>query len=404
VPRPPAPRRDADAKAAAEKREAERRSAAEAAREKSMRQAVEKVEQRLAAGDFVRARRELDRALGEHGEATRLGELAARLAEAESSAAVERQRAEREAADRQRAAALEASTGSAVPSGSFASPGSSMTRSGRRVAGLAAAAGVAGVALVSWLVFGRGESRPPATAPGTGATLEPARSSPGSEPATTPAVSPAVAPPGASPAAPENLPAPIRPEADPAPVEVAPRRPVETAPSPPAQREPEPVRPEPPVVERPAPVEAPPVTAPTGPRPEPEPAIESRPEPVAPPPAEVRPEPTPVEDPTAGVRAALERYRAAYQALDAAAVKSAWPGLDAAAQRQVARAFEGYHSIAMSISDCRYEVDGDRATARCRVTQTIDVKVGRDLESTQDVVFGLRRAGAGWTITERTAR
>ena len=84
-------------------------------------------------------------------------------------------------------------------------------------------------------------------------------------------------------------------------------------------------------------------------------------------------------------------------------MRAAWPGLDAGAERQIARAFEGYQSLAMTLSDCRYAVDGDRATATCRVTQRIDVRVGRDFESTQEAVFQLRRAGDRWVITERTA-
>ncbi|GMU66758.1 MAG: hypothetical protein AMXMBFR36_30320 [Acidobacteriota bacterium] len=405
-----AERREVEAKAAAEKREAERQAAAEAAREKALRQAAAKVEQRLAAGDLARARRELDKALAGQGDAAPLAALASRLAAAEAESASERQRLERERADRERAAALEATTGSAVPSGSFASPGSSMSKSGRRVAGLAAAAGIAGVALVSWLVFGRGDRSPTETGVGPGAEAEVVAASPatapaGSSPLATQPAAPESRP--ATDAAPPPSPAIVSPAPEAAPEEADPVRPVEASPTRPEPYLPAPAVDPSPVVERPAPV-APPIPEPTATRPEarPEPAppIEERPEPAPSAPAEVRPEPVPAADPTVGVRAALERYRAAYQALDAAAVQAAWPGLDANARRQIARAFEGYHSIAMSLEDCRYEVEGERATARCRVTQTIDVKVGRDLESTQDVVFGLRRAGAGWVIQERTAR
>jgi hypothetical protein len=58
----------------------------------------------------------------------------------------------------------------------------------------------------------------------------------------------------------------------------------------------------------------------------------------------------------------------------------------------------------MALDRCDIAAAGDQATAKCRVTQSIDPKVGSRLRSTQDVTFELRRAGAGWVIVGRNAR
>jgi hypothetical protein len=49
-------------------------------------------------------------------------------------------------------------------------------------------------------------------------------------------------------------------------------------------------------------------------------------------------------------------------------------------------------------------VEGATATATCRVTQAIDVKVGSDLKSNQQITFRLRKSGDGWTITGRSVQ
>ncbi len=395
-----AERRAAEARAAAERREQERRAAAEAARQQAIEQAGAKLHKRLAAGDLERARRELAKAVAAHG-AEPFAAVADQLERAVAEQAAERERAEREASDRRRAAALEVSTGSAVPSGSFASPGASMTPRSRAMAGLAAGVGIVGLATVSWLYLGRGadSAGQPATAP-PGAEVEQELPLPSANGPAVETTLPNAAEARPEPVEPATEERPPVPQPEPLPAERQP--PVdEPAQRPPAPRDPAPIRDAPARAAEAPSSTAPPVSEPVRQAPT-EPERESPPVPVSEPAVETRPE-APAVDETAAVRAALERYRAAYQALDAAAVRAAWPGLDAGAERQIARAFEGYQSLAMTLSDCRYAVDGDRATATCRVTQRIDVRVGRDFESTQEAVFQLRRAGDRWVITERTA-
>jgi hypothetical protein len=151
-----------------------------------------------------------------------------------------------------------------------------------------------------------------------------------------------------------------------------------------------------PQVERPAaPAPAPP-TAPTQ-----APAAQTpTTAPALPAPVETKPAPS-AADPTAEVRATLERYRAAYESLDASALAAVWT-LDDTARRQVEKAFAGYNSLSMTFDRCGIDVRGDAATARCRVIQRVDVRVGSDIRSTQDVSFELKRVGERWTIRSRT--
>jgi hypothetical protein len=104
------------------------------------------------------------------------------------------------------------------------------------------------------------------------------------------------------------------------------------------------------------------------------------------------------------VRAALRRYETAYESLDVGAVRGAWPSLSDGDARSLARAFAGYDRLQMSLEGCRVQVEGATATATCRVTQAIDVKVGSDLKSNQQITFRLRKSGDGWTITGRSVQ
>jgi len=78
--------------------------------------------------------------------------------------------------------------------------------------------------------------------------------------------------------------------------------------------------------------------------------------------------------------------------------------LDENATRQIARAFSGYNSLSMTFEKCSVEVDGEAAVARCKVAQRIDVKVGSDIRSTQNVTFELKKSGERWLIRSRTAK
>jgi serine/threonine-protein kinase len=108
----------------------------------------------------------------------------------------------------------------------------------------------------------------------------------------------------------------------------------------------------------------------------------------------------PAPDAEAGVRRALEAYRAAYEALDAEAVARAWPTLGAARAAQLAQAFANYRWLKMELSGCALRIEGERASADCRVRQSFELKVGRAAPRDAAVTFRLRRAGPDWRIEE----
>ena len=369
----------------------QREAAERAERERERARAAELERQRAAA---EKAERERARAKEAEEKRQRQAAERAERERAETAAAeLKRQRRATEEANRARARSLEAALGPEVSSSSYASPAGSLApRTGRRLALIAA--GVGALALLLWLIVGRdrgprdaAEAAPPERTAAS-AAVPPALV--GVSPSTGPP--PAVAPPATTARETEPIavdpPEPRRsePESRPAPLE--PPRADDRA------RAPEVERPQPaPAARQPTVASAPPVVAQRPPEPAP---VATPQEPAAAPAA--------APDESAGVRAALASYRAAYEALDASRVHAIWPAIDAAAVRQIARAFEGYNSLSMGIDDCRYEVAGDRATASCRVGQRIDVKVGRDIESSQQVTFVLRRSGDRWTISERTAR
>ena len=110
--------------------------------------------------------------------------------------------------------------------------------------------------------------------------------------------------------------------------------------------------------------------------------------PVEPPPAE------PSQD--AGVRNVLGRYASAYNALDVTAATRVWPGVNRGA---LARAFDSLASQQVSLGDCRVDVSGVKAQARCagRATWTPKIGSGTRTES-RSWTFELARAGNDWQI------
>jgi hypothetical protein len=120
-----------------------------------------------------------------------------------------------------------------------------------------------------------------------------------------------------------------------------------------------------------------------------------------PPPRAVVAPPVAPPDESEAVRAALRRYETAYESLDVGAVRGVWPSLSEADARALARAFAGYSRLQMTLEGCTVEASGGAATATCRVSQAIDVKVGSPLRSAQQITFQLRKSGEGWTIASR---
>jgi hypothetical protein len=115
------------------------------------------------------------------------------------------------------------------------------------------------------------------------------------------------------------------------------------------------------------------------------------------------PAPAPPAPPTrtfptdAAVRTALDRYAAAYSALDADAAERVWPGVNHAA---LTRAFDGLVSQRISLGNCRIDVSGATARASCAGSATWTPKIGGGAPHTEARLwtFDLARAGADWRI------
>jgi hypothetical protein len=102
------------------------------------------------------------------------------------------------------------------------------------------------------------------------------------------------------------------------------------------------------------------------------------------------------------VREALQKYRWAYEELDAASAHDIWPGVDQAA---LARAFDGLASQALTFQDCAVEVEGPAATATCSGTMQYVPKVGSRVPRVEPRRwnFSLRKRGDGWQIENARA-
>lgn len=138
-------------------------------------------------------------------------------------------------------------------------------------------------------------------------------------------------------------------------------------------------------------------------RPEPK-AEAAKPDPVptvsSPPPAPMAAVP-PVKT-NEDVRNVIERYRAAYEQLDAAAAQAVWPGVDRAA---LARAFDGLTSQRIEFDRCDIWRDAQAALASCAGRASYVPKVGSALNSVRrEWHFRLRRRPGGWAIESAEVR
>jgi len=156
----------------------------------------------------------------------------------------------------------------------------------------------------------------------------------------------------------------------------------------------------PPPASRPAEVAVAPVVAPIA---VPAPPVVAAVAPVA----EPAPAPTPVaetatvalttESSERMIRQALERYRAAYERLDARSAQQVWPAVDESA---LARAFTGLKSQTLTFDDCEIHIVGPVATAACSGSMRYVPKVGsRDPRIESRLWdFTLRQVGSDWKI------
>lgn len=106
----------------------------------------------------------------------------------------------------------------------------------------------------------------------------------------------------------------------------------------------------------------------------------------------------------AEVRTALSRYEAAYSALNAAAARAIFPGVDVGA---LARAFESLESQRVSLGACdvTVETSGQTARAQCAGHATWSPRIGGgEHRAERRWTFELERSPDGWRIVSATTR
>jgi hypothetical protein len=102
------------------------------------------------------------------------------------------------------------------------------------------------------------------------------------------------------------------------------------------------------------------------------------------------------------VRAVLERYRSAYQRLDASAARAVWPGVDAGA---LSRAFGALTSQELWFNGCTIDVAGATADATCTGQARVVPKFGGGSETARRTwQFKLRQTGNNWLIEKATVK
>lgn len=101
----------------------------------------------------------------------------------------------------------------------------------------------------------------------------------------------------------------------------------------------------------------------------------------------------------AAIRGALAGYKAAYESLDAAAVRRVVRSLTAAQERSLANQFRDYKSYTLQLQNISIALNGSAATVKSRVARTAVPKAGRTLSNADDVSFELQKEGNGWVIT-----
>jgi hypothetical protein len=131
-----------------------------------------------------------------------------------------------------------------------------------------------------------------------------------------------------------------------------------------------------------------------------------------PPPAAAPPSPAPAvastpasvdaPDDSGLVRRVLQRYRRAYDGLDARSAREVWPGVN---QVALARAFEGLQSQSLTFDACDVKLRGEAATATCRGSARYVTKVGSRDPRVESLVwnFTLHKTGSDWLIDSARA-
>jgi len=102
------------------------------------------------------------------------------------------------------------------------------------------------------------------------------------------------------------------------------------------------------------------------------------------------------------VKQTLQRYRVAYEGLDARSAQAVWPAVNQAA---LARAFDGLASQSLTFDACDVRVRGELATATCQGSARYVPKIGSREPRTERRVwnFSLHKAGEDWKIESARA-
>jgi hypothetical protein len=102
------------------------------------------------------------------------------------------------------------------------------------------------------------------------------------------------------------------------------------------------------------------------------------------------------------VKEALQRYRSAYEGLDAQSAQAVWPAVNQAA---LARAFDGLESQTLTFDACDVRVRGEAATATCQGSARYVPKIGSREPRIEPRTwsFTLRKTGADWKIDSARA-
>jgi hypothetical protein len=109
-----------------------------------------------------------------------------------------------------------------------------------------------------------------------------------------------------------------------------------------------------------------------------------------------------VPDDDALVKQTLQRYRTAYESLDAGSARAVWPGVNQAA---LSRAFDGLQSQTLIFDGCNVTLHGEAAAATCRGSTRYVPKIGSREPRTELRTwnFTLRKAESGWMIESAKA-
>jgi hypothetical protein len=109
-----------------------------------------------------------------------------------------------------------------------------------------------------------------------------------------------------------------------------------------------------------------------------------------------------VRDDDVLIKQTLQRYRSAYEGLDAQSAHAVWPAVNEAA---LARAFDGLESQSLIFDACDVRQYGESATATCHGSARYVPKVGSREPRVEPRVwnFTLRKAGADWKIDSARA-